>query len=102
MNATSELSNVVDDWKGTPEVHEKMDASKCMLFQSIRLVGAVGIELLNKLIKSHVFTVLPTGPCELELIGAKSRQFRRSQKRIAHPRYSTALKVAGICQATGD
>lgn len=25
-----------------------------------KLAGAVGIELLNKLIKSHVFTVLPT------------------------------------------
>jgi hypothetical protein len=30
--------------KGTPEVHGKMDLSKHMLFQSVRLVGAVGIE----------------------------------------------------------
>jgi len=33
------------DRKGTPEVHGKMDLSKHMLFQSVRLVGAVGIEL---------------------------------------------------------
>jgi hypothetical protein len=32
------------DGKGTPEVHGKMDLSKHMLFQSVRLVGAVGIE----------------------------------------------------------
>jgi hypothetical protein len=32
------------DGKGTPEVHGKMDLSKRMLFQSVRLVGAVGIE----------------------------------------------------------
>ncbi len=30
--------------EGTPEVHGKMDLSKHMLFQSVRLVGAVGIE----------------------------------------------------------
>jgi hypothetical protein len=37
--------------------------------------GAVGIELLDKLIKSHVFTVLPhSQPSELELIGAESRK----------------------------
>ena len=32
------------DKKGTREVHEKMDMSKHMLFQSVRLVGAAGIE----------------------------------------------------------
>jgi len=32
------------DGKGTPEVHGKMDLSKHMPFQSVRLVGAVGIE----------------------------------------------------------
>ena len=32
------------DGKGTPEVHGKMDLSKHMRFQSVRLVGAVGIE----------------------------------------------------------
>ena len=32
------------DRKGTPEVHEKMDLTKWILFQSVRLVGAVGIE----------------------------------------------------------
>jgi len=37
-----------------------MDLSKHMPFQSVRLVGAVGIELLNKFTKSHVITVLPT------------------------------------------
>jgi hypothetical protein len=30
--------------EGTREVHGKMDLSKHMLFQSVRLVGAVGIE----------------------------------------------------------
>jgi len=30
--------------EGTPEVHGKMDLSKHMRFQSVRLVGAVGIE----------------------------------------------------------
>ena len=60
MNATGELSNILHDWKGTREVHEKMQPGKCILLQSVKLVGAVGIELLNKLIKSHVFTVLPT------------------------------------------
>jgi hypothetical protein len=30
--------------RGTPEVHGKMDLSKHMRFQSVRLVGAVGIE----------------------------------------------------------
>jgi hypothetical protein len=30
--------------EGTPEVHRKMDLSKHMRFQSVRLVGAVGIE----------------------------------------------------------
>lgn len=44
VNATSELSNIVDDWKGTREVHEKMEPRKCILLQSVRLVGAVGIE----------------------------------------------------------
>jgi len=34
----------VDDWKGTREVHEKMEAGKSILLQSVRLVGAVGIE----------------------------------------------------------
>jgi len=32
------------DRKGTPEVHGKMDLSKHLLFQSVRLVGSVGIE----------------------------------------------------------
>ena len=30
--------------KGTPEVHEETDPCKLILFQSVRLVGAVGIE----------------------------------------------------------
>jgi hypothetical protein len=29
---------------GTPDVYGKMDLSKHLLFQSVRLVGAVGIE----------------------------------------------------------
>ncbi len=37
-------SSVLADRKGTPEVHEKTGASKWILFQSVRLVGAVGIE----------------------------------------------------------
>jgi hypothetical protein len=35
---------VQSDRRGTPEVHGKMNPSKHMLFQSVRLVGAVGIE----------------------------------------------------------
>ena len=33
--------------EGTPEVHGKMDLSKHMRFQSVRLVGAVGIEIAS-------------------------------------------------------
>ncbi len=44
------------------------------------MVGAVGIELLNKLIKSHVFTVLPTANqmnwSQLELTFASSTAYR--------------------------
>src|SRR6267143_742590 len=39
-----QLHCVSADGKGTPEVHGKMDLSKHMRFQSVRLVGAVGIE----------------------------------------------------------
>ena len=38
------LNCVSAERKGTPEVHGKMDLCKHMLFQSVRLVGAVGIE----------------------------------------------------------
>ena len=40
--------------EGTPEVHGKMDLSRHMLFQSVRLVGAVGIENDPKLLSPAI------------------------------------------------
>jgi hypothetical protein len=43
-DALQAIACVSADGKGTPEVHGKTDLSKHMLFQSVRLVGEVGIE----------------------------------------------------------
>jgi hypothetical protein len=53
------LHYVLGDRKGTPEVHGKMDLSKHMLFQSVRLVGAVGIEFAELNSKPHTVAALP-------------------------------------------
>jgi len=39
-----QLQCVSANSEGTPEVHGEMDLSNYMLLQSVRLVGAVGIE----------------------------------------------------------
>ena len=44
VNETSGLSNIGHDWRGTQEVHEKMEPRKFILLQSVRLLGAVEIE----------------------------------------------------------
>jgi hypothetical protein len=46
------LHRVSAEREGTPEVHGKKDLSKHMLFQSVRLVGAVGIEIASLTSKS--------------------------------------------------
>jgi hypothetical protein len=48
--------------RGTPEVHGKMDLSKHMRFQSVRLVGAVGIETESLTSKSRWEKALPGRP----------------------------------------
>jgi len=62
VSAASEVSNIVDDWKGTREVHEKMEAGKCILLQSVRLVGAVGIEPKDSIPKSRRMMTLQPLP----------------------------------------
>ena len=62
MSAASEVSNIVDDWKGTGEVYEEMEAGKSILLQSVRLVGAVGIEPKDSIPKSRRMMTLQPLP----------------------------------------
>jgi hypothetical protein len=56
--------------RGTPEVHGKMDLSKHLLFQSVRLVGAVGIEPTTFGLKGRCSTT-ELRPCYLQYFTLK-------------------------------
>jgi hypothetical protein len=64
--------------EGTPEVHRKMDLSKHVLFESVRLVGAVGVGLKAVLI-----------PCKLLIL----RTARMAQiPKFAETRYTAGTR----------